>query len=299
MNSASKVLPRKKKRLGVDRKRSLEAYLFLIPWLIGVCLFFAYPISVSVRLAFSKITMIKGLQTEWVGLNNFQYIFFFDINFVPTFLQVVYDTLLNTPICMVFSLIIAIFINRKMVGRGFFRTTFFIPVLLGTGYIMKQLLGMGVDGMSVTTGIVVPKLIADLLGPSISEVVQSFLDRITVVLWKSGVQIVLFLAGLQGISGSLYEAARVDGATEWEMFWKITLPMISPVIMMNVVYTIVAFFTDGTNPMVDYIYKVNFTNQQFENAAAMGWVYFAFALIICLVCILLMQRHIYDSGAKN
>ena len=299
MTTQSKAMTRKKKRGGVDRRRSMEAYIFLIPWLIGLCLFFAYPISVSVRLAFSKITAIKGLHTAWVGLENFKYIFFFDVNFVPTFLQVVYDTLLNTPICMVFSLIIAIFINRKMVGRAFFRTTFFIPVLLGTGYIMKQLLGLGVDGMSVTTGITVPRLIADLLGVSITEVVQGFLDRITVVLWKSGVQIVLFLAGLQGISGSLYEAARVDGATEWEMFWKITLPMISPVIMMNVVYTIVAFFTDGTNPMVDYIYKVNFTNQTFEYAAAMGWVYFIFALVICLVCILLMQRHVYDSGSKN
>ena len=185
-----------------------------------------------------------------------------------------------------------------MVGRGFFRTTFFIPVLLGSGYIMKQLLGMGADGTTITTGIMVPKLIADLLGVSITEVVQGFLDRITVVLWKSGVQIVLFLAGLQGISSSLYEAARVDGATEWEMFWKITLPMITPIIMMNLVYTIVAFFTDGTNPMVDYIYKVNFTNQQYEYAAAMSWVYFVFACIFCLLAILLMRRHVYDSGAK-
>ena len=290
---------RKNKRLGIDRKRSMEAYIFLIPWLIGVCLFFAYPIFVSIRLAFSDIVEFKGLKTAWVGLENFRYIFFYDINFVPTFLKVVTDTLLNTPLCMVFSLIIAIFINRKMVGRGFFRTAFFIPVLLGTGYIMKQLLGMGVDGMTVTTGIMVPKLIADLLGPSITEVVQGFLDRITVVLWKSGVQIVLFLAGLQGISGSLYEAARVDGATEWEMFWKITLPMISPVIMMNVVYTIVSFFTDTTNPLVDYIYKMNFTNQQFEYAAAMSWLYFIFALVLCLGSILLMRRHIYDSGTKN
>ena len=277
----------------------MEAYIFLIPWLIGVCLFFAYPIFVSIRLAFSDIVEFKGLKTAWVGLENFRYIFFYDINFVPTFLKVVTDTLLNTPLCMVFSLIIAIFINRRMVGRGFFRTAFFIPVLLGTGYIMKQLLGMGVDGMTVTTGILVPKLIADLLGPSITEVVQGFLDRITVVLWKSGVQIVLFLAGLQGISGSLYEAARVDGATEWEMFWKITLPMISPVIMMNIVYTIVSFFTDTTNPLVDYIYKMNFTNQQFEYAAAMSWLYFIFALVLCLGSILLMRRHIYDSGTKN
>ena len=292
-------LPKQKRRMGIDRKRSLEAYIFLIPWLVGVCLFFAYPIFVSIRLAFSDIVEFKGLKTAWVGLENYQYIFFYDIKFVPTFLQVIYDTLLNTPLCIVFSLVIAILINRKMVGRGFFRTAFFIPVLLGTGYIMKQLLGMGVDGTTITTGIMVPKLIAELLGASITEVVQGFLDRITLVLWKSGVQIVLFLAGLQGISGSLYEAARVDGATEWEMFWKITLPMISPVIMMNVIYTIVAFFTDGTNPMVDYIYKMNFTNQQYEYAAAMSWLYFIFALVICLLCILLMRRHIYDSGSKS
>ena len=195
-----------------------------------------------------KITSFKGLLTEWVGLKNYEYIFFYDINFIPTFLQVVYDTLLNTPLCMVFSLVIAILINRKMVGRGFFRTAFFIPVLLGSGYIMKQLLGMGVDGTTITTGIMVPKLISDLLGVSITTVVQGFLDRITVVLWKSGVQIVLFLAGLQGISGPLYEAARVDGATEWEMFWKITLPMITPIILMNIVYTIVAFSPTAQTP---------------------------------------------------
>ena len=293
------MTPLRKKRLGIDKKRSLEAYIFLLPWLIGICVFFAYPIFVSVRLAFSDIVEFKGLKTSWVGLENFRYILFYDLNFVPTFLKVVYDTLLNTPLCIVFSLVIAILINRKMVGRGFFRTAFFIPVLLGTGYIMKQLLGMGADGTTITTGIIVPRLISELLGPSITEVVQGFLDRITVVLWKSGVQIVLFLAGLQGISGSLYEAARVDGATEWEMFWKITLPMITPIILMNVVYTIVAFFTDGTNPMVDYIYKMNFTNQMYENAAAMSWIYFVFALAVCLACILLMRRHMYDSGAKN
>ena len=291
--------PGGKKHMGIEKRRSLEAYLFLIPWLIGVCVFFARPIFVSMRLAFSDIVEFKGLKTAWVGLENFQYIFFYDINFVPTFLQVVYDTLLNTPICLVFSLLISILINRKMVGRGFFRTTFFIPVLLGSGYIMKQLLGMGADGATITTGIMVPKLISDLLGANITTVVQGFLDRFTVVLWKSGVQIVLFLAGLQGISGSLYEAARVDGATEWEMFWKITLPMITPIILMNLVYTIVAFFTDGTNPMVDYIYKVNFTNQQYEYAAAMSWIYFIFACIFCLLAIALMRRHVYDSGSKN
>lgn len=112
-------------------------------------------------------------------------------------------------------------------------------------------------------------------------------------------QIVLFLAGLQGISSSLYEAARVDGATEWEMFWKITLPMISPVILMNLVYTIVAFFTDATNPVIDYIYKQSFTNQQFGYGAAMSWVYFTFALLLCGISMGVMGKFVFVSGGKE
>lgn len=285
----------------MERRRSLEALIFLAPWLVGLCLFFLGPITTSIRLAFSDISKMKGFEMEFVGLENFQYIFFYDINFVPMFLQTVMDTLLNTPICIVFSLVIAILINRPMKGRGFFRAAFFIPVLLGAGYVMKQMLGMGADGTTITTGIVVPELIADLLGHQLTEFLQGVLDRITVVLWKSGVQIVLFLAGLQGISSSLYEAARVDGATEWEMFWKVTLPMISPVILMNLVYTIVAFFTDATNPVIDYIYKTSFgtTTQQFGHGAAMSWVYFAFALLMCGVTMGVVGRYVFVSGGKE
>lgn len=286
-------------RLSMEKKRSFEALIFLAPWLVGLCLFFIGPIVTSIRLSFSEIVKMNGFQMGFVGLENYQHIFFYDINFVPMFLQTVTDTLLNTPICLVFSLVIAILINRPMRGRSFFRAAFFIPVLLGTGYVMKQMLGMGADGTSITTGIMVPQLIADLLGHSLTEFLQGVLDRITVVLWKSGVQIVLFLAGLQGISSSLYEAARVDGATEWEMFWKITLPMISPVILMNMVYTIVAFFTDATNPIIDYIYEQSFTNQQFGHGAAMSWVYFAFALLMCGVSMGVVSRYVFISGGKE
>lgn len=291
---------KKSSRLSMAQKRSLEALIFLTPWLIGLCLFFLRPIWVSLRLSFSEIVKMKGFVMDWVGLTNYQHIFFYDINFVPMFLQTIVDTLLNTPICIVFSLVIAILLNRKMVGRGFFRATFFIPVLLGAGYVMKQMLGMGADGTTITTGIMVPDLIADLLGHNLTEFLQEVLDRITVVLWKSGVQIVLFLAGLQGISSSLYEAARVDGATEWEMFWKITLPMITPVILMNSVYTIVNFFTDATNPIVDYIYQQSFGNpQQFAHGAAMGWTYFAFAFALCIATIGIMRRFVFVSGGKE
>ena len=295
----STKVKKSRRHLSMAQKRSLEALIFLTPWLIGLALFFLRPIFVSLRLSFSEITRMKGFLMEWVGLENYQYIFFYDINYIPMFLKTISDTLLNTPICLVFSLVIAILLNRPMKGRGFFRAAFFIPVLLGAGYVMKQMLGMGADGTTITTGIMVPELIADLLGHQLTEFLQGVLDRITVVLWKSGVQIVLFLAGLQGISTSLYEAARVDGATEWEMFWKITLPMISPVILMNLVYTIVAFFTDATNPIIDYIYEMSFTNQQYGYGAAMSWVYFAFALLMCGVSMGVVGRYVFVSGGKE
>lgn len=289
----------KKLHMTINRRRGIEAFIFLLPWLIGICLFFIYPIFVSVRLSFSEITKFKGFIMEWVGLKNYDYIFLYDTKFVPTFLQVMTDTLLNTPISLVFSLLIAILINRPMKARGFFRTVFFIPVLLGSGYVMKQLLGMGADTTSITQGIMVPEQMLDLLGPTFSPLVQSVLDRITIVFWKSGVQIVLFLAGLQGISSSLYEAAKVDGATQWEMFWKITLPLISPVILLNFVYTMVSFFTDSNNALVDYIVTQIFTNQQFEYGAAMSWVYFIFSFTICMAVIAILRKRTYNMGDRT
>lgn len=289
----------KKFHMTINRRRGIEAFLFLLPWLIGVSLFFIYPIFVSIKLSFSEITKFKGFIMEWVGLENYNYIFLYDTNFVPTFLQVMYDTILNTPISLVFSLLIAILINRPMKARGFFRTVFFIPVLLGSGYVMKQLLGMGADTTSITQGIMVPPQMLELLGTTFAPIVQSVLDRITIIFWKSGVQIVLFLAGLQGISSSLYEAAKVDGATQWEMFWKITLPLISPVILLNFVYTMVSFFTDSNNALVDYILQQTFKNQQFEYGAAMGWVYFLFTFTICMLVIVILKKRTYSMGDKN
>ena len=291
-------MKRKKFHMTIKRRRGIEAFIFLLPWLIGVSLCFIYPIFVSIRLSFSEITKFKGFIMEWAGLKNYNYIFQYDTNFVPTFLKVMADTVLNTPISLVFSLLIAILINRPMRARGFFRTVFFIPVLLGSGYVMKQLLGVGADTTSITQGIMVPEQMMDLLGSTFAPMVQSVLDRITVVFWKSGVQIVLFLAGLQGISTSLYEAAKVDGATQWEMFWKITLPLISPVILLNFVYTMVSFFTDSNNALVNYILDQTFKNQQFEYGAAMGWVYFAFTFTLCMLVMGILRKRTYNMGDR-
>lgn len=270
----------RRKFLTMERRRVVEAYMFISPWIIGTAVFFVNAIVSSIKLSFSDITQLKGFVMEYIGLGNYEHIFMFDINFVPTFIEVVIDTVVNTPLTLVFSLIIAMLINREAPGRGFFRTTFFLPVLLGSGYVMEQLLQIDATG-AVGVGIALPHMFQGILGNTFAPLIQAVLDRITLILWRSGVQIILFLAGLQGISSSLYEAAKCDGATQWEVFWKITLPMISPIILLNFVYTMVTYFTAADNALVKYIIKQVFTDKQFARGAAMGWVYFAFAFVMC------------------
>jgi ABC-type sugar transport system permease subunit len=269
-----------RKGLTMEGRRNLEALMFLSPWIIGTCVFFISAIFSSVRLSFSEIVQLSGFVMEWRGTVNYQNIFMYDINFMPTFISVITNTLINTPLVLVFSLIIAMLINRPVPGRGFFRTCFFIPVLLGSGYIMAQLLQIDATG-SVGVGITLPQVLHEMLGNTLVTAIQPFLDRITLILWKSGVQIILFLAGLQGISSSLYEAAKCDGATQWEMFWKITLPMISPIILLNFVYTLVMYFTSSDNDLVKYILDTVFSKIDLARGAAMGWVYFLFIFVLC------------------
>lgn len=280
VSAEQKQKPKKKSFMTMRRRNNLEALMFLSPWIIGTCVFFFNAIFSSIRLSFSEIVQLRGFVMEWRGWVNYQNIFMYDINFMPTFIEVVLDTVVNTPLVLVFSLIIAMLINQPLPGKGFFRTCFFIPVLLGSGYVMEQLLQIDATG-SVGAGIVLPQVLQEMLGSTIVTVVQPFLDRITLILWNSGVPIILFLAGLQGISSSLYEAAKCDGATQWEMFWKITLPMISPIILLNFIYTLVMYFTSVDNALVKYILDSVFSRIEFAKGAAMGWVYFLFVFVLC------------------
>ncbi len=189
-------------------------------------------------------------------------------------------------------------INRDIKGRGAFRTIFFIPVLLGTGYIMEILVKDSAS--NVVAGGADSALITMLMksvGSTFGTYVQTFLSTITTVLWKSGVQIILFLAGLQGIPGSLYEASRCDGATEWENFWKITLPIVSPIILLNFVYTMIDSFTDASNPIIANI-EHEFEVGTLDVGAAMGWMYFLFTFIVCGIVLAIMRKLTFNIGER-
>lgn len=179
---------------------------------------------------------------------------------------------------------------RYIIIKGMFRLIFFLPVLLGTGYVMKQLLAQDVQGdsMELARGLLLPQSIQSYLGTTVTGYITEFFNRITLVMWKSGVPIVLTLSGLQSISMSLYEASRIDGASEWEIFWKITLPMITPILLLDAVYTIISYAMDDSS-VLNYIVEQAFSKSKFEYSAAMGWIYFAIVLILLGIVFLIIR----------
>lgn len=289
-----------RKQLTMKQKHVLEGYLFILPWIVGVLLFFILPFFQSVQLSFSKITKISGFEMEWIGIDNYAKAFVWDIRFVPLLITAITDTIINTPLTLIFSLFIAILVNRDIKFRGFFRGIFFLPVLLGTGFVLKQLLGMGVESqaMEIARGIIMPEEVLMYLGSNVAKYVNNFMNRITVVFWKSGVQIIIFLAGLQSIPGSLYEAAKCDGATLWENFWKITLPIMSPIILLNSIYTLVDSFTSSTNSVIEYILQIKVKIQNYEYAAAIGMIYFVLIFLMIIIIYGLSKRSEFNTLEK-
>lgn len=289
------------KSLSFEKKKKLEGLFFVSPFIIGLLLFFIYPFFTSFKLSFGENVSIQGFKIEWSGFKNYVDILTVDTKFVPIFLQVVKETFTKLPLIIVFSLIMAILLNRKIRGRGFYRAAFFLPFLLGTGVVMEQLVDMGAVNqlLSVESAGISSEMIA-YLGPQVSGAINSFFSVIVTVLWSTGVQTLMFLSGLQGISASLYESANVDGATAWETFWKITLPMIMPIMLVNVVYTLADSFTNITNPIIEYTQQVAFSELKFENSAAMGMLYLAFIWVLVIFVFLILGRtSIYDSKVKK
>ena len=255
----------------------------------------------SIRLSFGKLDNIIGFQVSWAGIDNYVRAFLTDTEFVPMFLTVIKDTLVQVPLIIIFSLIISILINQNIKGRAFFRIAFFIPFLLGNGEVMRQLINQGVDKqvLSIMDGDIIPYEILNYFGHTVVNAVQVVLGTIVSTLWASGVQILLFLSGLQSISPALYEAAKIDGATQWEIFWKVTIPMISPILLLNIVYTIVDTFTNIRNPLLSYIESYGFKEAQFEYGAALGWIYFLFIGLVVMATFAIMKGYMHTNEVEE
>lgn len=285
----------KQKFWNLKRKENMNGYLFILPWLIGMALLFAFPIYRSIEMSFANITNYTDYTIEFVGLQHYKDALTADTEYLNSLFNNIKTMLQTIPFVNVFSLLIAVMLNRKFKGRTLFRAVFFLPVILGSGFAMSMLMNQKVDQQAMETvkEVLLPRQVAIYLGEELTNAISVFLNLISTILWKCGVPIVIYLAGLQGVPSSLYEAARVDAATEWEMFWLITLPMITPMMLLNMVFTVVDSFTDSQNWLLRLIERTSFSGDyEYEYAAAMAWIFFIWIIALVAVIFLVMRPFI-------
>ncbi|WP_424768231.1 carbohydrate ABC transporter permease [Paenibacillus sp. sgz302251] len=290
----------KRSRLSMKGRRILEGYTFISLWVLGFLLFMAIPLGRSLYYSFNQLVTSKtGLQATYVGFDQFRKAFTADVNFLPALQGTIVNMITQVPLILVFAMFSALLLNRPMIGRTFFRGVFFLPVIIASGAILQELLDQGADRLPIFNQ---PDLIFTLrtiVPPDVLEPLLQTADNLTLVMWHSGVQILIFLAGLQTISTSLYEAAEIDGATKWEAFWKITFPMIIPMILVNTLFSVVSSFTEVNNQMMQYIRNVVFSQNDYGYGSAIGWIYFVVIFIIIGIVFTLFRRGLENSEDRR
>lgn len=302
MNSVA-IKPKKKKIASLDAKKSRAGWLFVLPFILGFVLLYIPMLFQSIQFSFSEITITVGggYELDFVGFKNYSDALFTDANYVRILTSSLQQLVLDVPAIVIFSLFMAIILNQKMPGRAVFRAIFFIPVILTTGLIdqidqanaVMDYMGSGgidtgaADAMGSGTDIInaldVTALLGNMaVGTELVEYVVDIVNNIFNIVNRSGVQMLIFLAGLQSISPAIYESCTMDGATGWETFWKITFPMISPMILVNTVYTVIDSFTSQSNQVMTYIGRIyeGTTRNARVLSSAMSWIYFLVVLLL-------------------
>lgn len=286
------------------KKKELYGLLFVLPWIIGFILFFAKPLFTSLLYAFQNLELTpEGLKGSFIGWDNFEYALYKDPSFIREAVNSFVNMLYGVPLILVYSLFVAVMIKNKFPGRGFMRAVSFLPVIIASGVLMQVLKedvfsqGMrgGTESVYLFAGAGINGILTELgLGPQLIEVFNNVIARIFDLTWRSGVQVLLFLAGLHTIPGYLYEASSLEGARPWEQFWKVTLPMLTPMMLLNIVYTIIDTFTDYGNSVIMMIYNTAFSQVRFGYSSALAWLYcLAIAVFLGLVYLLLKKRIVY------
>lgn len=303
--------PYKKMKRGMSllSKRALSGWLFVLPFVIGIIFIYAPIIVTSIQITFSSYDNNTGVMT-WVGLKNYFDLFDKNADFSLAIVNGLKSLILKIPAIVIFSLFMAIILNQKMTGRAVFRAIFFLPVILSTGVIDRinsedafaNTVGngssagvdnnTGEEASGIISALDIERLLGNIkLGASLVTYVTDLVNNIFDIVSRSGVQMLIFLSGLQSISPSIYESCQVEGASSWETFWKITLPMISPMILVNAVYTVIDLFTCYDNNVMIYFEKIYRTN--YPLAGAMSWVYVGIVLVFLLIVALILKSVVF------
>lgn len=296
----------KKPRLSLVQKRSITGLLFISPWLLGFLFFYVRTLIMTCQFSLSELNMnvdSGGYTLTWVGLENFRYAFLEHGSFKQVLTTSVMDMVIDVPLITFFSLFMALLLNRKFKGRTIVRAIFFLPVILNSDAILSAIntaaamMGEGINstssemaaesaGMGLSYYI---DLFGDLMIPKeILAYIVEAVGRITDIISASGVQIVIFIAALQAVPSSLYEVAKMEGATAYETFWKVTFPMVMPHIITNIVYTVVDSFI--SSEVVNLAYSTAFTNFNYGLSSVFSLVSTVITCTILVVVVGLIQR---------
>ncbi len=282
---------------GIVALKERYGWICVSPWIVGLVLFFAIPIFQSIYYTFCDVKLVVGnMETTWVGFKNINYIFEKDATFTDDLASGVTTFAYSFPIILVLSMIIALVLNQKFRGRVFFRAIYFLPVIIASGAILgviikdQSVTGTAADE-SVTANMFSVKELVEWTGlpTEVGEYFQDAVTKIMNLIWNCGVQIILFIAGMQSIPELYYEVSKVEGATAWEEFWFITFPSLSRVITLVTVFTMVELMTSRTDKVIAKAYNA-MSSQQFGRSSAMMWVYFAIIGAILGLILFLFNR---------
>lgn len=279
-------------KLSNRRRKMIIGYLFISPYLIGLVLLGIRPLISSLRMSFANTAAYildperKVVEFVVRGFGLKQYISLFKDNptHVTTIVTFIRDIALVVPIVLVFSLILALMLNQKLPGRGIFRVIFFIPVILLSGSMIRNFNSYGLLTVPAIANNAITESISFYFPRFFATIIIGTFDRVVLFLWLSGVQTLIFLAGLQKMDFQIYEAASIDGASLWESFWKITLPQLIPLMFINIIYTTVIYSNLSNNPIIGLI-NSTMVDVKYGRAYAsmLAWVLFLIELGVILI----------------
>ena len=278
------------RRLKNKTRNMLLGYAFILPWFIGLLVFTAWPVIYSMYLSLCKVAVTTGgIDAQFMGFVNYVEAFRGDVNWSGLLVEQTLYVLMCTPLIIVFSVIMALLLNQKVRGRLFFRALYFFPVIIISGPVMKELLTNNASSVITAEGNTFYQIFSQI--PYIGDVIIFAFSQLVLILWYSGVQVLIFLAGLQKIDKSMYEAARIDGASGWEIFWKLTIVQLKPMALINAIFTIVQLtgFTD--NEVNTYISSQMFekTGKIYSYSSALAWSNFIVVLLIIGLAFLVLR----------
>lgn len=292
----------------LEKREAGYGLLFVLPLIIGVIFFLGSPLIQSFAISLGDINTENGYDIAVRGWGNYKRALTVDADYIKYLLGSLKETATNTPLIVIVSFVVAMLLKREFPGRTVYRVIFFLPVILTSGVMSEirtdELIASAIDPMAASEGMTgvlsgSQQAISNLLlnanlSPQLTNYILYAQQNITTILSLSGIQILIFLAALQSISPSLYEASAIEGATAWENFWKITLPMVSPQLLVIVLYTVIERFVNISGDTMHYIYTTGFQSLKFGYSSAMAWIYFVMVGFVVAALYFILKRFTFS-----